>query len=127
MNYISWLYWFNSRPDPLTHQGLTIILSITVGLVIIGLAEIIGTLSLLKIPKRISHKLVSFCFTNAFIALFIVFLNYELVPYLRARIIYIIWAIIVIIWLSLMLFSKKKRMQTIRSSREDEIKKYLPS
>ena len=127
MNYISWLYWFNSRPDALTHQGMQIMLSIIVSLSVIGLASVVGTLSTLKISKRISHKLTGFCFTNAFIGLFIVFLNYELIPYLRARVIYIIWALIAVFWLSKIFIFTKKKAQKTSSTRQDEIKKYLPS
>lgn len=127
MNYLSWLYWFNSRPEPLTKQGLNTILLITFILFVIGLAGYIGTLSRLKLPNRIVNKLITFCFTNAFIALLIAFLNYELIPYLRARVTYIIWGIIVLVWIYKIFPLKRKRVINNNSSRENEIKKYLPS
>lgn len=127
MNYLSWLYWFNSRPEPLTKQGLNTILLITFILFVIGLAGYIGTLSRLKIPNRIVNKLITFCFTNAFIALLIAFLNYELIPYLRAHVIYIIWGIIVLVWIYKIFPLKRKRAINNNSSRENEIKKYLPN
>lgn len=127
MNYLSWLYWFNSRPEPLNKQSLNIILLIAVILVIIGLAGYIGSLYRLHIPNRIVKKLTTFSFTNAFIALLIAFLNYELIPYLRARVIYIIWAIIVIAWILYIFPLKRKKKVNINNSREDEIKRYLPN
>ncbi len=127
MNYLSFLYWFNSRPEPLSKQDLHIVLLIAVILSVIGIAGYIGSLSRLKISNRIISKITSFCFTNAFIALCIAFLNYELIPYLRARVIYAIWAIFAIIWIYKILPFKRKKAQHTDSSREAEIKKYLPS
>ncbi len=127
MNYLSWLYWFNSRPEPLTKQNLNIILLIAVILCVIGLAGYLGSLSRLNISNRLVKRITTFSFTNAFIALFIAFLNYELIPYLRARVIYIIWAVIVIVWVLYIFPLKKKKTANINNSREDEIKRYLPN
>ena len=127
MNYLSWLYWFNSRPEPLSKQDLNIVLLVVVILVVIGIAGYIGALSRLNISRRVIGKITTFAFVNAFIALLVVFLNYELIPYLRARIIYVIWAAAVIIWIYHLIPTKRKPNQNIDSSREAEIKKYLPN
>lgn len=127
MNYLSWLYWFNSRPEPLSKQDLNIILLVVVVLVIIGIAGYVGALSRLNISRRVIGKITTFALSNSFIALLVVFLNYELIPYLRARIIYIIWAIAIIIWVYHLIPRKRKHPENIDSSREAEIKKYLPN
>ncbi len=127
MNYLSWIYWFNSRPEPLSKQDLNIILLVVVIFVVIGIASYIGIFSRLTISRRIIAKITTFTFVNAFIALLVVFLNYELIPYLRARIIYIIWVVAIIIWIYNLIPRKRKHPENIDSSREAEIKKYLPN
>jgi hypothetical protein len=127
MQYLSWLYWFNSRPEPLSKQGINILLLVVVVLLIIVLAQYLGFFYRLKISRKLIHKITTFCFTNALIGIFVAFLNYELIPYLRARVIYIIWGVIVLVWIWKLLPLKKRQTETTNSSREQEIKKYLPN
>ncbi len=126
MNYLTWIYWFNSRPEPLQWETKRLLLGLCVILTIIGIASILGLLKKLGIPRIISERLRNFCFANLIIGLVLAFFNYELIPYFRSRYWYVIWFIIAALWLFNIIKQKPKHTQTFTNSREDEIKKYLP-
>lgn len=129
MNHLlSLSYWLNARPPLISDSGLNILFISVLVLVIIGLASYLGLLQILKVSKRISKKLISLCFTNAFLITLFIFFDYEIVPYLRSRIIFAIIVLETLIWLGFIIFSKpKKGFQVNKNSREEEIKKYLPN
>lgn len=127
-NLLSFAYWFNPRPEPLQWEGQQFLSYLALILIVLGLASIMGAISLPKRHAKIQSNLTTFIFTNALIALVIIFVNYELTPYLRARFWYIIWVIVVIIWLwqliKQIINAQKPRLED--SARQKEIKKYLP-
>ena len=127
-HYLTFLYWFNARPEPISDFSMKISLGIIVLLYITGLASYLGRLNLLNIPKRISKRITAFCFTNASLLLLLVFFNYEIIPFLRARILFVVILLEAIIWLFFIIFLTKKQAHSSPvNSRDQEIKKYLPS
>jgi uncharacterized membrane protein len=127
-HFISLAYWLNARPPLISDGSLNMLFISVLILVIIGLAGYLGYLQTLKIPKRISKKLISFCITNAFLICLFIFFDYEIVQYLRSRAVFALIILEALIWLLVIIFSKpKKGFQVNKNSREEEIKRYLPS
>lgn len=127
-NLISWNFWFNGWPEPINHLGLQIIAGLCLLLFVIALI-----IHLEAYPQRWSiykpslKRLLPFCFTNILIAFYIVFINDQVIPILRARAWYIVWLIIAIIWLVVIIkkaISRLKKKETL--AKEAEIKKYIP-
>lgn len=128
MNYLSFAYWFNSRPEPLSSITLKYLLLLSVILVVVSLAVYLKSLYFLRLTKKHRNNIINFCLSNAFISVLLVFFNYELIPFFRSRYIYFIWSATVIYWLYKIFFYKKKKHNILISSeREKEIKKYLPN
>lgn len=128
--YLSANYWFNARPEPLSGISMNIMLGIAALFLLIGIIGVIGLMKKYGVSRKKNSQLISFVFTNAILALAFAFFNYEIIPYFRARILYVIWAIIMIIWLWRILFPKHQNPHhtvTVESEREKEIKKYLPN
>lgn len=126
MNYLSFNYWLNPRPEPLTGIDMNILLGIIILLVILGIASSTGMLRKFSVSKKKASQITSFALINAFVGLCLVFFNYEIIPYFRTRIIYLIWFVIAAIWAWKVFFPKKKTITAFISSKEQEIKKYLP-
>ncbi len=129
MNHLlSFSYWISARPEPISAFSTKISLIIVVVLAFIGLASYLGRLNFIGISKRITKKITAFSFTNAVLLLLLVFFNYEIIPYLRARMLFLILLLEAIIWLFFIIFRSKKQVTNLSlSSRDQEIKKYLPS
>jgi len=128
MNYLSLAYWFNSRPEPLSSQTLKYLLILVVLLLVLSLAMYLKSFKFLKFSKKITNSIISFSLTNAFIAILMVFFNYELIPFFRSRYIYVIWIAMDVYWLYKIFFYRKKNTHIIVSSeRDEEIKRYLPN
>jgi len=76
---------------------------------------------------RIWKSLQSFSLTNLIIGLFLLFFAYELVPFLSARILFLIWGIGMAAWLG---FVARKFLEIPKikeeKNREQEFKKYVP-
>ncbi|MCX6793338.1 MAG: hypothetical protein NTY12_04945 [Candidatus Falkowbacteria bacterium] len=127
-NLISLSFWFNSRPEPVTIVGQKVLAIIAIVSLVLYIVVILRAYShKLAIYKSSIDKLLPFFITNIIITVYIVFVNYELIPVLRARLWYIIWFIVVAFWLFLIVkdfFRKTKRRESL--SKEAELKKYLP-
>lgn len=127
-NFIQISYWFNSRPEAIGTTGNKVLIAIAAVLgVILIVVAIKAYGEKLKLYKPSIDKLIPFCIANIIISLYIFFVSYELVPVLRARIWYIIWLIIAIIWIINIIkdfFKRAKRRVVL--TKEAEMKKYLP-
>lgn len=125
---ISLSFWFNSRPEPIGDLGQKIIAIIAsiMGLVFIIIA-IRAYSEKLNIYKPSIDKLLPFCVSNFIISLYIWFVNYQLIPVLRARFWYIIWSLVVTFWLILIIKDFYKRSKKRQELAKDlERRKYLP-
>lgn len=126
MNYLSFAFWFNSRPEPIAGTDMKILLGIITILLIIGIASGSGMLRKFRVSKKKASQIASFAFINAFIGLSLAFVNYQIIPYFRVRFVLLIWLIIGIIWAWKIFIPKRKTLANLISTKEQEIKKYLP-
>lgn len=122
-------FWFNARPEPVGYYGQQVLWAMIAIFVIVSI--IITSKAYPEawhIYKKSLGKVSNFCLSNALIALYILFVNDQLVPVLRAHYWYIIWALISLTWLFFIIkdFKRRsaKRTEAIHNS---ELKKYLPS
>ena len=121
-------FWFNVRPGALS-QGITEIF--TIGVVALIALTLIFTLIKTRTKKSIYHKLAksfhTFFLTNAIIGAFLLFFNYELIPFLSSRFLLLLWGIGIIVWLVFILkifIAIPKRKKEL--AQEKEFKKYIP-
>ena len=127
MSPLSLSYWFNSRPEPFTALGQSILI------IAIALFSVLAIIAWVYYKKKlpIYHKLwsslLTFGLTNAIIGLAWTFFNYQMIPILMSKIWYLLWFIGVIIWI-IFLALKIKRIPTRKQelAKEKEFKKYLP-
>ncbi len=128
--FLSLVYWFNPRPEPLSADQRELLIYIAILGILLGVLITTGAFRLFSsLSQKMQSLAAWFFFSNAFISLAFIFFNYELTPFLRSYFWYPVWAIVAIVWFILLvrakLISKKRAVQ--HSSREKEIKKYLPS
>lgn len=127
-NLLTIRFWFNFRPESLTpiFQEFFII-----SLVFLLLLSLILAYIKSKQKKNLYGKFWSslyyFCLTNLIIGAFLLFFNYEMVPFLSSRFWFLLWAILVVVWLffiyKILIEIPKKKA---RLEKEKEFKKYIP-
>lgn len=127
-NLLDLKFWFNLRAVPLTpffNKAL-------IGFTILSLLMFIVVKLLNKRNKNILYNkifltLANFSLTNLFVGVFLMFFNYEMVPFLSSRFWFLLWAIGVLVWLY---FIIKKLLSIPRISKQIEVnkefKKYIP-
>lgn len=126
-NYLSKNFWFNARPEPVQGLDLQILLGSIIILGIIGIAATAGVLRQFGLSRKKISQIMNFAYTNAFIGVCLAFFSSQIIPYLRARIIFLAWIIIALVWLYKLIFPKKIKSTSLAdTSRQEEIKKYLP-
>jgi len=127
-NFLTWNFWFSSRPGAFAGLSLKIVLGFIFLLIILSIASGI-------IKKRWSKSLYSsfwsglytFFLTNAIIGLALTFFNYEMVPFLSSRFWFLLWAIGTLVWLFFIyriivkIPEKRERLE-----KEKEFNKYIP-
>jgi hypothetical protein len=125
-NLLTWQFWFNLRPDPLLPL-------IQKGFIAFFVFLVVFTIAVFFIKKKSSiykgflKRLYNFSLSNSFIALLIIFINYELIPFFSARFWIALWGIIMIIWLLFIVKSLSKiSLQKTQLEKDRELKKYLP-
>jgi hypothetical protein len=119
-------YWFNLRPQTLSSVGQTLFISLltifVLGIVIIFLAR-----KKMGRYRGFFKRISNFCVGNLIIGAFLLFFNYEIIPFFSARFWLAIWGLIMLIWFYFILRSLKKiKSAQELSSKEEEIRKYLP-
>lgn len=120
-NLLTLNFWFNSRGGDLTTLPRNILILLTVAFFISYL--------ILFFRKRNSlvRQLKGFLLLNFFIGLYELFVTYEELPFLSARIWFIIWLVEMAIY-GYFIIQKNKKIQLARISNKevDVYKKYLP-
>lgn len=125
-NLLTLQYWFKLQPEPL----ISLAWNILIGLVVLYVASSI-IFAILKIRssvwRGIYKRLYAFSLTMVLIGLFVIFSNYEQVPFFMARFWIGLWGIIMVSWLffilrSLRIIPQKKKELADQKERE----KYLP-
>jgi hypothetical protein len=126
MSLLSLSFWFNLRPGSMAQmysyslRGLIVVLIITAIICFIAKRK-------KSFYKKVFINLYDFSVSNAFIAVLLLFFNYELVPFFSARFWFLIWLIASAAWLFYILKELKKIPARKKQSEvTDEIKKYLP-
>jgi len=124
--FISWRYWFNLRPEPLTTPTFKIFGVFIVGLIILSIIAYI-----LKTRRGAKNglwlKIFNFSFTNTLLGILLIFCNYEIIPFFTARFFLAFWAIGMIVWvITLAKEFKKIPAKLQEAKKQDEFKKYLP-
>lgn len=125
-NLLTWRFWFNLSPDPLIP---IIQKSFIVLFVILVIMTIIAAILKRKgnIYRGFFKRLYNFFLGNSIIALLLLFINYEAIPFFSARFWLGLWIIIMVIWLlSILKNLKKIGANKKQLEQEKELKKYLP-
>ncbi len=125
-NLLAFGYWFQLQPEPLMNFSWNLLIGINIVLFILAVA-----FAVLKmrsgIWRGLYKRLYSFCLTAAIIGLFILFSNYEQIPFFMARFWIAIWVLIMAIWLFFILRDLRSIPQKIQELAEQKEKaKYLP-
>lgn len=125
-NLLSLSYWFELIPGPLGNSGKNAFIA----LILLFLLASVLTILLKKkgsIYKKTLIRLYNFSISNFVIALVLLFLRYEVVPFLSARFWLGIWFISSIIWLYyISLPIKDLRERKDEEKKKQELKKYIP-
>ena len=127
-NLLTWNFWFNFRPEPLTalFQNLILIFAILLIGVFI-LTKIIIKHKKKTLYYKIWLKLNIFSLTNAILGLLFWFFSYEMVPILSAKFWLGFWGLAIILWILLILKHLKKIPERrLELEREAKFKKYIP-
>ena len=127
-NLLTLKFWFNLRPDVLTPLAQKIFLVMIIVLILFTI--IFGYMKILKkkgLYSKMWDQLYYFSFINCVIGLILMFLNYEMVPFLTARFWYLLWFVVLVVWLFCIIKNAmkipKKRQQL---EKEREFNKYIP-
>lgn len=125
-NLLTWRFWFTLRPETLTPLSQKIFIGFLIALAVF--AFLIALIKRKNSVYRGSFKnLYSFCLSNAFIGLILLFFNYEMVPFFSARFWIAIWVIVMIVWLGFIIKKLKNiPLQKKQREHEKEINKYIP-
>lgn len=125
---LTWGYWFNGWPEPLSKFGMQILAGFCLFLLILILIIIKSAYPQKWLIYRSTFKkLVPFALTNIIISVYIYGVNSQLIPVLRARAWYVVWGIIMIIWLITIIRNARKRLARKEElAKEAELKKYIP-
>ena len=126
-NLLSYKFWLNLRPGSL----LAIYQNIFIGFIAILIIAFF-VFWILKSKKqglyiKIWNRLFSFSLGNAIIGLVLLFLNYELIPFLSARFWFLLWGAGMIVWLVFIFKALVKIPERKKQiEKEKEYKKYIP-
>lgn len=126
-NFLTLKFWFAVRPDSLTVSSQRVLL-IFIGLLLLA-TIVIGIWNSRNKNgyTKLFNNLYYFCLTNAIVGAFLLFFNYEMVPFLSSRFWYLFWAIGIIVWLyfiiKLLLKIPKRKAEL---EKEKEFKRYIP-
>lgn len=125
-NLLTLNYWFSLRPEALQPLAQKLFLALLVLILLAGVAFFF-----LKrrssLYRGLFRRLYNFGLTNFLIGLFLLFFNYEAVPFFSARFWLGLWLIGMLVWL-IFIFRQLRAIPEKKKqiAKEKEIKKYLP-
>lgn len=125
-NLFTWKYWLTVNPGQMTQLGL-MVLAVIVAVFLIASVILFFLKKKSSLYRGIFKQLYNLTVSNFVIGLFVLFFNYENIPFFAARFWIILWLISVLVWLYFILRKlkeiplKKKALEI-----EREKKKYLP-
>lgn len=123
---ISWHYWLNLRPEPFATLTFKLFGAFVLALIILSVAAYF-----LKTRRGVKNglwlKMFNFASTNSLLGIFLIFCNYEIIPFFTARFFLVFWAIGMLAWLITLVKEFKKIPAKLQEAKkQDEFKKYLP-
>lgn len=126
--FVTWHYWFNMFPEPISGRSQIIVLILAI---ILAIGGVILQLLVKKQTKRIWRRWLAdaawFAFTNAFVLACLDLFNWQIIPYLDARWLFLAWLIIGLIWFIRLVYRCFKLKAKNPQAEEQKIKsKYLP-
>ncbi|MFZ4648535.1 MAG: hypothetical protein ACOYMB_02745 [Patescibacteria group bacterium] len=124
--FISWHYWFNLRPEPLTTSTFKVFIAFIVLLIIISAYSFyLKTRSGVK--NGLWLKIFNFSFTNSLLGIMLIFFNYEIIPFFTARFFLFFWIIGLLVWIMFIVKELKKIPGKLKENKhQKEFEKYLP-
>lgn len=125
-NLLTFKFWFSSRSgyfiEPI-HYGFIALIAVFVAA---GIVLVFAKKKKMANRKTLA-SLASFCFTNSLLLGLIMFLSYEEVPVLSARIWLAIWALEMAAWIYFIIsYYKKYLAKKDELIKQQEFKRYLP-
>lgn len=127
-NLLTFKFWFNLRPEGLTPVFQKIFIVFVVALLALTLVfAYIKSSQKKNLYSQFWRSLYYFSLTNTIIGAFLLFFNYEMVPFLSSRFWFLLWAALIIVWLffiyKILVGIPKRKAQL---EREKEFRKYIP-
>lgn len=128
VNFLTWNFWFSSRPGAFIDFSLKVILGFTFLLIIFSIvSRVIKKRWFKSLYSSFWSGLYAFFLTNAIIGLLLTFFNYEMVPFLSARFWFLLWTISMLVWLFFIYrIAVKIPIKRAQLEKEQEFKKYIP-
>lgn len=125
-NLLTFKFWFSGHPgyfiEPI-HYGFIALIAVFVAA---GIVLVFAKKKKMANRKTLA-SLASFCFTNSLLLGLIMFLSYEEVPVLSARIWLAIWALEMTAWIYFIIsYYKKYLAKKDELIKQQEFKRYLP-
>ena len=126
-NFLSIKFWLNTGPGGLSPTSFKIFV-IFIGAMLVGaFVSYLVKNRKKSLYTKIWLRLSSFFLTNFFLGLMFLFFTYELIPFLSARILLLLWGIGTLAWFIFIL----RHVLTIpkikeEKEKEQEFKKYIP-
>lgn len=125
-NLLSAQFWFNQYPDPLIPSTEKLL----IGIIIVFAAAAIACY-ILKNRKDFYQilygKVLGLFVFNAIVGALICFFDQQMIPFLSARLWFVIWGIEMIVWAALIIvYARKLPAKKQKMKEEKEFKKYIP-
>lgn len=127
-NLLTFKFWLDLRPEGLTpvFQKFFIIF-VALLFVLTLIFAYIKSKQKKNLYSQFWRSLYYFNLTNVIIGAFLLFFNYEIVPFLSSRFWFLLWAMLIIVWLfflyKILVGIPRKKAQL---EKEKEFKKYIP-
>ncbi len=127
-NLFSLKLWFNFRPGDLTPLSVKIFIGFLLLLLLLSILFFIFRKNFGdRFAKKIYKRLGSFCSTNFFIGILVLFFMYERTPVLAARLWFLIWVITMLVWIFFIVkFAVSLPKQKQELEKDKEFQKYIP-
>ena len=126
IRFITWHFWFNAKPAPLSLPSRTMLLTYVI-LLVAGFAFLMFKRSGGTFNNKFWSGVADFCVTNVILGCLLLFFSLEYIPVFESRFWYIIWFIGMGYWgYNLFQRQKKTKIKKEQENKTQEFKKYIP-